>query len=219
MPSPISFSRPARFLATIAATSLRSFWRLRLLCSSVFLVCATMLGTASAYTALAFFSVSSSLAEAIAAADAGLPDVAAGAAGVCAMAGAPINANATARPAAGKLRNKLFISVLLLEIAALAPLHYANSLRAGQDGRVGKANKQTVFDNAGNQAEQARQARCITDAPEMGIDNPVAAIGDKNVAIFGLAEPHLPGNTALRKCPCHRPLRRGQPERNHLHRQ
>src|SRR5438132_9137300 len=116
-----------------------------------------MLGTASAYIALAFFSVSSSLAEAIAAADAGLG-------AVCAMAGAPISANATARPTAGKLRNKLFIPVLLLEIAALAPLHYANSLRAGQDGGVGKANKQTVFDNAGNQAEQARQARCITDA-------------------------------------------------------
>src|SRR5436305_7250347 len=159
-----------------------------------------MLGTASAYIALAFFSARNSLAEASAAADAGL---APGAAAVCAIAGAPISANA--RHAAGKLRNKLFIPVLLLEMAALAPFDYANSLRAGQDGRAGKANKQTVFDDARNQAEQARQTRRIGNAPEMGIDNPVAAIGDRNVTVFGLADLHSPGNAALRKCLCHRP--------------
>src|SRR5882724_1912923 len=168
-----------------------------------------MLGTASAYIAPAFFSARNSLAEAIAAADAGL-------AAVCAMAGAAISANA--RHAAGKLRNKLFIPVLLLEIAALAPFDYANSLRAGQDGRAGKANKQTVFDDARDQAEQARQTRRIGNAPEMGVDNPVAAIGDKNVAIPGFTDLHLPGNTALRKCLCHRPLGGGQPKRDHLHR-
>src|SRR5436305_14632068 len=106
------------------------------------------------------------------------------------MAGAAISANA--RPAAGKIRNKLFIPVLLLEIAALAPFDYANSLRTGQDGRAGKVNKQTVFDDARNQAEQACQTQRIDNAPEMGIDNPVAAIGDRNVTVFGLADLHSP---------------------------
>src|SRR6476660_6506716 len=204
MPSPISFSRPARFLATIRATSLRSFWRLRFDCSSVFLVCSTRPGTALAYIAVAFFIVRISFAAATEAADAGLPVTAAG--GACAPAGAAISVNAIARPAAGKLRNKLFIPVLLLESAALAPFDYANSLRAGEDRRAGKANKQTVLDNARDQAQQPRQTRRIMDAPEMGIDNPVAAIGDKNVAVFGLSDPHLPGNAALRKCGRDRPL-------------
>src|SRR3954462_10969767 len=105
-----------------------------------------------------------------------------------------------------------------VEIAALAPFDYATSLRAGQDGQAGKVNEQTVFNPARDQAEQARQTRRIGDAPEMGIDNPVAAIGDKNVAILALAEPHLPGNTALGKCRGNRPLGGGQSERKHLHR-
>jgi hypothetical protein len=132
------------------------------------------------------------------------------------MAGAAISANA--RQAAGKLRKRLFIPVLLLEITALAPFDYANSLRAGQNGRAGKANKQTMFDDARDQAEQARQTRRIGNAPEMGIDNPVAAIGDKNVAIFGLSDLHLPGNSALRKCLGDRPPGGGQPKRDHLDR-
>jgi hypothetical protein len=31
----------------------------------------------------------------------------------------------------------------------------------------------------------------------VGVDNPVAAIGDKNVAILGLSDRHLPGYGAL----------------------
>src|SRR6478736_10560870 len=146
MPSAISFSRPARFVATMMATSLRSFCRLRLLCSSVVLVRSTRPGTALAYIALALFIDRISLAASSAAGDPGLPGAAGGA--CCAMAGATISTSAIAKAAAGKIRKRLFIPVLLLEIAALAPFDYANSLRAGQDGRAGKANKQTVFDDA-----------------------------------------------------------------------
>ena len=61
--------------------------------------------------------------------------------------------------------------------------------------------------------------RGILDAAEMGVDNPVAAIGDKNVAIPGLADRHFAGNAGLSEglgkgVPGHR-----QGERDHLHRQ
>ena len=51
---------------------------------------------------------------------------------------------------------------------------------------------------------------------QMGIDNPVAAIGDKNVAVLALSDPHLPGIAAFRKCQAHGALRRCQAERNHF---
>jgi hypothetical protein len=44
-----------------------------------------------------------------------------------------------------------------------------------------------------------RQTRGILDAAELGVDNPVAAIGDKNVAILGLSDRHLPGYATFRK--------------------
>ena len=97
-------------------------------------------------------------------------------------------------------------------------MRYASVPRPGQDGRAGKANKQTVFDDARDQAEQAWQTRRIGNAPEMGIDNPVAAIGDKDVAIFGLSDLHLPGNAALPTCLGDGALRRRQAEWNHRHR-
>ena len=53
----------------------------------------------------------------------------------------------------------------------------------------------------------------------MGIDNPVAAIGDKNVTVLALSDHHLPGNAAFRKCAGHGALRRRQAERNHFDRQ
>ena len=67
-------------------------------------------------------------------------------------------------------------------------------------------------------AQQSRQARRIGYSSEMGIDNPVAAIGDKNVAVLALSDHHLPGNAAFRKCLGHGALRRRQAERNDLDR-
>src|SRR5438874_5927969 len=151
-----------------------------------------------------------SLAAAIAAGEPGLSGVvAAGAFFCCASAGTAVRASPTARPAADKIRERLFITISP-RLPALPPLNYANSLGTCQDGGAGQANEQPVFDDTRDQAQQARQTRRIHDAPEMGIDNPVAAIGDKNVAVLALA---FPG-----KCRGQGPLGSGQPERNYLHR-
>jgi hypothetical protein len=70
----------------------------------------------------------------------------------------------------------------------------------------------------GIRLKQPAKARRIGDPAEMGIDNPVAAIGDKNVAVLAVSDPHLPGNAALRKCRRDGALGRRQAERNHLDR-
>src|SRR6185369_14172253 len=76
------------------------------------MVCWTRLGTALAYIALAFFIVRISLAAASAPGEAGFSGVAAGAAGAffcCASAGTAVRASPIARPAADKIRERLFI--------------------------------------------------------------------------------------------------------------
>ena len=69
-----------------------------------------------------------------------------------------------------------------------------------------------MLDNARYRVQQSRQARSIVYSFEMGVDNPVAAIGDKNVAVPALSDHHLPGNAAFRKYPAHGALRRRQAE-------
>jgi len=91
-------------------------------------------------------------------------------------------------------------------LPALSPFNYANSLRSSQNCGAGQADEQPVFDDTRDQVQQACQTRRIGYSPEMGIDNPVAAIGDKNVAVLALPDPHLPGNAALGKCCGHGPL-------------
>src|SRR5882762_4132897 len=59
-------------------------------------------------------------------------------------------------------------------MAGLPPFSNANSLRACQNSRAGKADEQSVLDNAGYRGQQARQARRIHYSPQMGVDNPVA---------------------------------------------
>src|SRR4030088_2216861 len=171
-----------------------------------------MLGMALAYMALAFFMARISLAAAIAAGDAGLS---AGAAGCCARAGTPARASPITRPAADKILKRRFIPGLH-KIAALPPFNNTNSLRARQHRRAGKIDEQPMLDNARYRVQQSREMRSIADALKMGIDNPVAAIGDKNVAVLGLSDHHLPGNPAFRKCLAHGPPRRRQAERNDL---
>ena len=75
-----------------------------------------------------------------------------------------------------------------------------------------------MLDNARYVAQQCRQLRSIGYPAQMGVDNPVAAIGDKNVAVFALSDHHLPGNAAFGKCPTHGALRRRQAEWNDLYR-
>src|ERR1700732_4029905 len=99
-----------------------------------------MLGTALEYTAPTFFKVSSSLADAIAAGDAGLSGAGGCAAGCCAPAGTAVRANPSARPAADKILVRLFICNFS-SIAALPPLNNANSLRACQHRHAGKADE------------------------------------------------------------------------------
>src|SRR5258708_35918971 len=86
-------------------------------------------------------------------------------------------------------------------IMLLAPFDNANPLGARQYNRAGKADEQPMLDDARDRVQQACQTRRIGDPSKMGIDNPVATIGDKNVAVLPLADPHLPGNAGLRQCP------------------
>ena len=76
-----------------------------------------------------------------------------------------------------------------------------------------------VGNDTGYGGQQPRQKRRIGDLAQMGIDNAVAAIGDKNVAVLALSQHHVPGIAGLGKYRGHRPLRRGQAERNNLNRQ
>src|ERR1700738_1083337 len=110
-------------------------------------------------------------------------------------------------------------SFQISSIAALPPFNNANSLRARQNTRAGKTNEQPMLDNPRYGGQQSRQPRGIGYASEMGIDNPVAAIGDKNVTVFALSDHHLPGNAAFRKCLADGASRRRQAERNDLNRQ
>src|SRR5258705_2219216 len=103
-------------------------------------------------------------------------------------------------------------------MAALPPFNNANSLGACQHRYAGKTNEQPVLDNARYRIQQSRQARSIGYSSEMGIDDPVAAIGDKNVTVFALSDHHLPRNAALGKCLANGAARRREAERNDLDR-
>ena len=142
----------------------------------------------------------------------------AGAGAFCwALTGAAPSASDRARPAADNIREKFVIPVLL--DYGVTPFNHSNSLRARQHHRAGKADEQPVLDHAGDQAQQACQARRILYSSEMGVDDPVAAIGDKNVAVLAFPQHHLPGNPAFGKRACHGATGRGETERNHLDRQ
>ena len=75
-----------------------------------------------------------------------------------------------------------------------------------------------MLDNARYDVQQYRQPRRIGYSSKMGIDNPVATIGDKNMAIPALPDPHWPGNTAFRKRRRHGSLRGREAERDDLYR-
>jgi hypothetical protein len=75
-----------------------------------------------------------------------------------------------------------------------------------------------VLDNARDRGQQAGQAGSILYQPEMGIDDPVATVGDKNVAVLGLSDNHLPGSTTFSKRLPYGPPCRREPERNDLDR-
>src|SRR5882757_2037974 len=145
-----------------------------------------MLGTALAYMVLALFIARISLAAAIAAGEASF--------GVCAPAGTPVKANPHARQAAGKILERHFIAVLL--DYGLRPFNNANSLRPRKHCHADQTDKQPVLDNARYLGQRPRQPGGIGYSSQMGIDNPVATIGDKSMAIPAVSDPHLPGNAA-----------------------
>src|SRR5215831_35776 len=129
-----------------------------------------MLGTAFWYIADAFFIARISLAAAIAPGEAAFG----GAAACCAAAGNAAIARASARPAAGKILKTLFIPFLLGKLRR----HCRSTTRIPCAPA-----RMAVLDNTRDCAQKARQSRGILYAAEVGVDNPVAAIGDKNVAI------------------------------------
>src|SRR3981189_1837024 len=148
-----------------------------------------MLGTAPAYCALIFFMARISLAAAIAAGDAGLICGNAVAGSGCAMAGSPENARLKPSPAANMTVERYFIR--FSSIAALRPSKNANSLGAGKHRHARKTNEQPVLANARDRGQQAGQTGSIGYQPEMCIDNPVATIGDKSMAIMTISDHHL----------------------------
>src|SRR5246127_2391430 len=141
-----------------------------------------MFGTALAYIAAAFFMARISLAAAIAAGEPGLSAGACCWAGACwALAGRPASASTT--KAAGNVLKTLFIPIF--SYCGSRPIYDAYSLRARQDCRFGQPDEQPVFHDAGCDAQKARQAAGVLYASKMDVDNPVSAIGDKNVAVPG----------------------------------
>src|SRR5581483_3742489 len=133
-----------------------------------------------------------SRAAAMAEADTGL---AGGCAGCCCAAAGNAETTRPRRPAS-TIASERFI-LFLLEYGVLRPLHDTNSLLARQHRRTRKADEKPMLRDAGNRVERLRQMWCIHDAPEMGIDDPVAAIGDKSVAVAAFSQPHFAGNAAL----------------------
>src|SRR5579871_3996942 len=99
------------------------------------------------------------------------------------------------------------------------PLNNSNSLGARQHRDAGKPDEQSMLDDARNEAQQLRQMRRVRDALEMRIDDPVAAIGDKNVTVAAFSQAQLAGNAARRKRLFDRALGRTKAERNDLDRQ
>src|ERR1700748_2434087 len=127
------------------------------------MVCRTMLGTALAYIAAAFFKVRISRAAAM---QAGVPgfSVGAGAAACCAAAGWEARASPRTspmpRPAAGKILKTLFIP-LLLGIWCLPPRNNGNSLPPRQNHHGSHIREQPVPDDPRSATEMAGQTRGI----------------------------------------------------------
>src|SRR4051794_34314577 len=169
-----------------------------------------MLGIALAYMLLTLFIVRISFAAAMAAGDAGLSCCSAG--GCCACSGIPEPTRQIPGPAANRAVASFFIR--FPSIAALRPFKTANSLRARQHHHVRQTDEQPVLDNARDQAQLAGQAGSIGYQAEMGIDNPVAAIGDESMAVGTIPDTDLPRYTTLPEHPSKRPPGRGQSERD-----
>ena len=136
------------------------------------------------------------MAAAIAAGDAGLAELPA----VCAPAGAP-RQRQSERKARGRQNSCKALHSNSPQIAASWPFNNANSLGARQHRHAGETDEQPVLDDARYGGQQARQARRIGYSSEMGIDDPVAAIGDKNVAVPAFSDHHLPGNAGFAQMP------------------
>src|ERR1700733_10544106 len=111
--------------------------------------------------------------------------------GCCwAVAGMEPSANPNARPnarlAAGQIFERHFIPTLLDD--GLPPFNHTYSLRACQHGGVRNADEQPMLDDARYRGQQCGEARRVGYSFQMGIDDPVAAIGDKNVTVLGLSD-------------------------------
>ena len=77
-----------------------------------------------------------------------------------------------------------------------------------------------MLDDARNSGERLRETRRIRNAPEMGVDDPVAAIGDKNVTVAGRFSPtNWPETPQSAKAFSIAPPRGAEAERNDLDRQ
>src|SRR6516165_7823747 len=155
-----------------------------------------MLGTAFWYIADAFFIARISLAAAIAPGEAAFG----GAAACCAAAGNAAIARASARPAAGKILKTLFIPFLLGKLR-----RHCRSTTRIPCAPARMAVLARPMNSPCSTTPVAGHPRCA----EMGVDNPVAAIGDKNVAIpWPFGPPfarirHIPQTPWLASLPSH----------------
>src|SRR3984957_19539343 len=136
-----------------------------------------------------------SLAAARAPGEAGLS---AGSCCCCAAAGATLSADPNAKPSdrlkarpkesltAGQIFERHFIPTLLDD--GLPPFNHTNSMRACQHGGARNADEQPMLNDARYRGQQCGEARRVGYSFQMGIDDPVAAVGDKNVTALCLFE-------------------------------
>src|SRR5579864_6123744 len=115
--------------------------------------------------------------------------------------------------------NSSFLFSLIANVHCLSRFNNTNSAAASQYRHAGDTDEQPMLSNARYAAERLRQTRRIRDAAEMGVDDPVAAIGDKSVTVAAFSQQQLAGSAAIcDRCP-DGPLRRPKAERNDLDRQ
>ena len=68
------------------------------------------------------------------------------------------------------------------------PLNDASAGRTGEYDGLGEPDKETVLDDAGNVRQPVRQRLGIGDPLQRGIQYPVPAVRDENVAILALPQ-------------------------------
>ncbi len=96
-------------------------------------------------------------------------------------------------------------SFLFSSVTARRPFNSANSIWPCEHSHARETHEQTMLHHAWNRIQRHRQSRGVRYSPKPGIDNPVAAIGDKSMAVLAFADIHLARNAVFRESPLNCP--------------